>query len=182
LNWASAEKNERGEFLKNRLKHLLNFRDYFQTDSKDPIDFSCRHPPNLQHDLLYLSSYIHDATFPINQVELREKRLSIPMERSRWELYDSLGTLETIRSVLAIEQVEEIAWQLTENLSAADNFTVSKIFFGEMFWDNFGREGNLEVILAGLRGSKLRIQVGDNWGQEEGCFRLIDLSDDQRLH
>jgi len=180
---ASAEKEKKGgQFLKNRLKHLLNFRDYFQTDSKDPVDFAGRYPPNLQHDLLYLSSYIHDATFPINQVELREKRLSVPMERSRWELYDSLGTLETIRSVLAIEHVEEMSWQLAENLSAVRIFTVSTIFLGEMFWDNFGGEGNLEIILAGIRGSKLRIQVGENWGLEQGGFRLIDLADDKRPH
>ena len=104
------------------------------------------------------------------------------MERSRWELYDSLGTLETIRSVLAIEHVEEITWQLAEDLSTADNFTVSRIFFGETFWDNFGAEGNLEIILASIRGSKLRIQVGESWGQEQGYFRLIDLADDKRLH
>jgi len=95
------------------------------------------------------------------------------MERTRWELYDSLGTLETIPSVLAIEHVEEITWELTDELSEADNFMVSKIFFGEIFWDNFGGEGNLEMILAGIRGSKLRIQVGDIW----------DLADDdKRLH
>jgi hypothetical protein len=118
----------------------------------------------------------------MNQVELREKRLSIPLERTRWELYDSLGTLETIRSVLAIELVEGITSQLTDNLLAADNFTVSGIFLGEMFWDNFGGEGNLEIILAGVRRSKLRIQVEENWGLEQGCFRLIDLADDLPLH
>jgi hypothetical protein len=111
-----------------------------------------------------------------------EKRLSIPMERARWELYDSLGTLESTRSVLAIEHVEEITWQLTENLSEADNFIVSKIFFGEMFWDNFGGEGDLEIILTGIRGSKLRIRVGESWGDEQGGFRLIDLPDDKLLH
>jgi hypothetical protein len=164
------------------LKHLLNFRDYFQTDSKDPVDFSGRYPPNLQHDLLYLSSYIHDATFIIKQVQLIEKKLSIPMERARWELYDSLGTLEMTRSVLAIEHVEEITWGLAENLSEADNFTVSRIFFGEMFWDNFGGDGNLEIVLAGIWGSKLRIRVGEAWGQEQGGFRLIDLPDAKLLH
>jgi hypothetical protein len=169
--------------LKKRLKHLLNFRDYFQTESTEPIDFSGRHPPNLQHDLLYLSSYIHDATFLIKQVELREKKLTIPMERTRWELYDSLETLEVISSVLAIEHVEEITWELPDELSELADFIVSKIFFGETFWDNFGGEGNLEIILAGTRRSKLRIQVANIWGEERGGFRLIDLpDDDKRLH
>jgi hypothetical protein len=164
------------------LKHLLNFRDYFQTESTEPIDFWRRDPPNLQHDLLYLSSYIHDAAFLIKQVELRERKLSIPMERTRWELYDSVGTLKTIPSVLAIEHVEEIIWELTDELSEADKFIVRKLFFGEIFWDNFGGEGNLEIFVAGMRGSKLRIQVGEVWGQERGGFRLIDLADDKRLH
>ena len=170
-----------GVIVKRRLEHLLNFRDYFQTDNKDPIDFSARYPPNLQHDLLYLSSYIHDATFSIKQVELRETRLSIPMERVRTELHDSLGDSETIRSVLTIEHVEKITWELADYLSETDNFIVSGIFFGEMFWDNFGGEGNLEIILAGISGSKLRILVGEIWGQEQGGFRLIDLADDKRL-
>ena len=105
------------------------------------------------------------------------------MERSRWELYDSLGTLETIPSVLTIEHVEEINWEMTENLSGSDKFIVSKIFFGEIFWENFGREGNLEIILAGVWGAKLRIRVGEIWGLELGGFRLIDLADnDNRLH
>jgi hypothetical protein len=99
------------------------------------------------------------------------------MERARWELYDSLGTLEMTRSVLGIEHVEEITWVLTENFS--DNFLVSKIFFAEMFWDNFGGEGDLEIVIAGIRGSKLRIRVGEDW---EGGFRLIDLPDDKLLH
>ena len=104
------------------------------------------------------------------------------MERARWELYDSLGTLETISSVLTIEHVEEITWELTGKLSEDDNFIVSKIFFGEIFWDNFGGEGNLEIILAGIHGSKLRIQVGEIWGEKIGGFRLIDLAADNRLH
>jgi hypothetical protein len=164
------------------LKHLLNFRDYFQTESTAPIDFSSRLPPDLQHDLLYLSSYIHDATFLIKQVELREKKLCIPMERARWELWDSLDTLERISSVLTIEHVEKITWELPDDLSDKDNFIASKIFFGEIFWDNFGGEGNLEIILTGVLGSKLRIQVGEMWGFEMGGFRLIDLTFDKRLH
>jgi hypothetical protein len=129
-----------------------------------------------------LSSYIHDATFLIKQVELREKKLCIPMERARWELYDSLGTLEKISSVLTLEHVEEIAWELTDELSETENFIVSNIFFGEIFWDNFGGEGNLEIILAGVLRSKLRIQVGEMWGWKMGGFRLIDLAADKRLH
>jgi hypothetical protein len=116
-----------------RVKHLLNFGDYFQTDNKEPIDFSGRHPPNLQHDLFYLSSYIHDAEFLIEQVQLKEKTLLIPMQRSRWELYDSLGGLEVIDSVLAIEDVEEITWELLDNRLKRDKFIVRNIFFGEMF-------------------------------------------------
>jgi len=81
-----------------------------QTESNAPIDFSGRLPPNLQHDLLYLSSYIHDATFLIKQVELREKKLCIPMERARWERYDLVGDLERISSVLTIEHGEGLAW------------------------------------------------------------------------
>jgi hypothetical protein len=104
------------------------------------------------------------------------------MERARWELYDSLGTLETIPSVLTIEHVEKITWQLNDKCSETDNFIISRIFFGEIFWDNFGGEGNLEIILAGVWESKLRIQVGEIWGQKIGDFRLIDFVAGNRPH
>ena len=57
-----------------------------------------------------------------------------------------------------------------------------QIYLGEMFWEDFGGEGNLEIILASIRGAKLRIRVGENWGQEKGSFRLIDRDEDNRIH
>ena len=104
------------------------------------------------------------------------------MERARWELWDSLGTLEAISSVLTIEQVEGITWDLPSEISETGSFIASRIFFGELFWDNFEGDGNREIVLGGTVGSKLRIQVGEMWGYNAGDFRLIDFHSDQRLH
>lgn len=160
-----------------QLKHLLTFRDYFQTESTDPIDFSSRYPPNLLHDLLYLSSYIHDAKFLITQVQLRDKKLYIPMERERWELYDLLGDIHPISSLLTIEPVEAIRWKLRDDVTAG-KFLVSHIFFGESFWTNFGGQGKIEMVISGPRGSKLRIE-GDANDMNLG-FRLVDLVDPEK--
>ena len=109
------------------------------------------------------------------------------MERARWELYDSLGTLETVSSVLTLEHVKKITWELKKWRKLkkwkkpSKTFIVSKTFLGELFWENFGGEGNLEIILTGADGSKLRIQVGEKWGTY-GSFRLVDVAADKRLH
>ncbi len=163
--------------LKAHLKHLLDFRSYFQTTSTDPIEFSSRPPPNLVHDLYYLSSYIHDAEFHIEQVQLRGNRLHIPMKRCRWELYDVAGNLETISSRLTIRPVDSITWELkgpdvsTGNLSQATKFIINRIFMGESYWDEASTTGLGELILGGHLHSKLHIVVPDLFD-----FRLTDMA------
>jgi hypothetical protein len=162
--------------LKAHLKHLLDFRSYFQTESTVPIEFSSRPPPNLVHDLYYLSSYIHDAEFGIGQVCLQGKKLRILMKRCRWERYDAVGNLETIPSQLTIQPVDSITWELkgphlnTGNLSQATKFIVSRLYMGESYWDEAPSIGVGELILSGHLHSKLHIVVADLFG-----FRLKDL-------
>ncbi len=91
--------------MKRDLEHLVNSSSFFKTTNSEPIDFASRYPPNLQHDMLYLTSYIHDAKFSIARVRLRDRILRIPMDRDRWELGTGVGFLDVISSVLTIQPV-----------------------------------------------------------------------------
>jgi hypothetical protein len=68
--------------MKTRVR-LPDFGSYFHTKSASPIDFTSRLAPNLFQDLVFLSSYIHDAQVSIERIRLRGKTLKISMERDR---------------------------------------------------------------------------------------------------
>jgi hypothetical protein len=80
---------------------LPDFGKYFRTNNRSPIDFVCRDAPNLLYDLVFLHSYIHDASFETSKVRLGGEILRIPMRRDRWELYKTSRKLESIAATLA---------------------------------------------------------------------------------
>jgi len=165
--------------LQNTLKHLLDFRSYFQTEAADPIDFASRPPPNLVHDLYYLSRCTHDARFLIEQVQLRAEKLRILMRRCRWERYDVAGDLETISSGLTIWPVDSVIWELRGADVSAGNFIkpakfiITHIYMGESYWDDASLSDEIagELIMGCHTGSRLHIRVPDMFS-----FRLTDLT------
>jgi hypothetical protein len=151
--------------MKRRVQ-LPDFGTYFHTKSSSPIDFTSRIPPNLFHDLLFLSSYIRDARFRIERIRLRGKTLKIPMERDRWELYERLGQLESISSQLTINPVLSIVWE-TEgkrlrkgSLPRNREFSIRGVYLAESFWDDSDK-GEIIFKGHGKRPFKLRLTVRD---------------------
>ena len=145
---------------------LPDFGMYFHTDSPSPIDFTCRTPPNLFHDLVFLQSYIHDARFKVEKIRLRNKTLQIPMERDRWERYKSLGKLESISCDLKISPVFSIDWESPRksvrrgSLPRNKEFAIRNVYLSESYWDDSDKG---EIIFSGhgKRPSKLRITISD---------------------
>ena len=137
---------------------LPDFGIYFRTNRRSPIDFVCRETPNLLHDMVFLRSYLHDATFDASGVHLRGATLRIDLQRDRWELYKSHGELESIATRLTIRPVLSLKWQSKAKI--AGNFSVRDIFLGESFWDN---SDTAEVVLSGFgkKPPQLRIKVRD---------------------
>jgi hypothetical protein len=62
---------------------LPDFGIYFRTDNPSPIDFACRETPNLLHDMIFLQSYLHDATFKAGDVRLKGNVVCIGLQRDR---------------------------------------------------------------------------------------------------
>jgi hypothetical protein len=147
---------------------LPDFGIYFRTNSRSPIDFVCRETPNLLHDMVFLRSYLHDATFNASDVLLRGTVLRIRLKRDRWELYKSHGELESIATRLIIRPVLTLKWHSKSKL--ANTFSIRDIYLGESFWDN---SETAEVVLSGFgkKPSQLRITVRDSFS-----IRMQDAS------
>jgi hypothetical protein len=147
---------------------LPDFGIYFRTNNRSPIDFVCRETPNLLHDMVFLRSYLHDATFEASDVHLRGTVLRIGLKRDRWELYKSLRELESIATRLIIRPVLSLKWQSKPKV--ASKFFMRDVYLGETFWDNSDKA---EIVLSGFgkKPSQLRIIVRDPFS-----IRLQDVS------
>ena len=58
--------------------------------------------------MVFLRSYLHDATLEMHNVRRSGKVLCITMQRDRWELYEALGELESIATKLIISPVQSL--------------------------------------------------------------------------
>jgi hypothetical protein len=131
---------------------LPDFGMYFHTDCPDPIEFTCREEPNFIHDLVFLSSYIHDARFEIKALQLQEKTLHISLKRDRWERHKGLRTIESISNVLTIESVLSVRWEYKGkllrkgSLSPNEEFGIRHVYVGESYWDDTNKS---EIVLSG---------------------------------
>lgn len=147
---------------------LPDFGIYFRTNSRSPIDFTCREAANLLHDMVFLQSYLHDATFEGSDVRLSGAVLRISLKRDRWELYKSHGELESIRAKLILRPVLSLKWR--SKPKAASKFFVRDVYLGESFWTH---SNSAELVLSGFgkRPAQLRITVRDPFS-----IRLQDAS------
>ena len=155
--------------------NLPDFGRYFRTKSRTPVDFVCRDAPNLLHDIVFLCSYLHDATFEIGKIRKTGKSLRIPLLRDRWERYKPTRTLETIASNLMISPVLALKWESMPKAgrkrgsSQPDKFYVRDVYLAESYWDSTDKA---EIVLSGFGAnpSKLRILVRDPFS-----IRLTDV-------
>lgn len=119
---------------------LPDFGKYFRTNSRGPIDFVCREVPNLLHDLVFLRSYLHDASFEINKIRLAGKTLCVPMQRDRWERYKVSRELESVAAKLVISPVLALKWEPIPKVRASSHhsneFFIRDVYLGESFWDS----------------------------------------------
>lgn len=152
----------------NKSATLPDFGTFFRTNSRKPIDFVCREGPNLLHDMIFLRSYLHDATFETSDVGLKGNVLRIGMSRDRWELYKSLGKLESIATSLIISPVLSMKWKSMGK--SPKEFFIRHLYLGESFWDDTDKA---EFVLSGFgkKPQQLRIVVSDPFS-----IRLQDVS------
>lgn len=160
----------------------INFGTGFHTDGHAPIRYETRNPPSRRHDVIYLSSYIHDAEFRIDEMELRRKTLLLPLNRARWELDRGSGDLTYIRSELTISQVVWLRLeldhfsQLQKEFLRAPKVVIFRLQALSREWDDYEDSDDEEIIIEFAYRARLRLRVGMKFR-----IRLRDLAARQTL-
>jgi hypothetical protein len=151
-----------------------DFGSFFGSENRDPIEFRCRDGANLFHDLIFLSSYLHDAVFDPRKIQFLNMILRIPMQRDRWELSGG-KEIESIDTELTISPVVSIKWQqkkpnhAEEQRSQIKTFSASLHLPSRILWDC---SDHGELVLSSHGEIKLRIEIADSV-----AIRLTDLTE-----
>jgi hypothetical protein len=98
----------------------VDFGAFFHTEDDKPVRYASRpFSANGRHDLIFLSSYLHDAEFRMDQIQRHGKTVTIKLNRARWELDRKLNEVIFIPSELTIRPV----WSMWMELGADYHFT-----------------------------------------------------------
>ena len=134
------------------------FFQYFESRT-GRLRYTIRHDSNLRHDVAFLSGLLHDAMIETDSVRLRNHRLVIPLERTKWELRTTneagLRSLDECRSKLAITPAHQ--WTRineSQSLANSENLMLSGVECRGLYADD-------DDLIFSL--------VGDKWSWE---FRL----------
>lgn len=150
-----------------------DFGAEFHTESLGPICYERRiFHANGRHDIIFLSSYLHDGTFRLDQLRLRRKTLVIPLDRERWELFRKLDELKSIRSELKITHVASLRIELTDDALGAEFFQNPQLIISslQLITDQWEDSEDIELTLNLVRDAKIRIRIAEN-----ASIRLLDL-------
>jgi len=111
------------------------------------VAYSVRQDSNRRHDMVFLSSLIHDARFRESDVALHGKRLTIPINRDCWELgfvKNTTGSeLYVADSRLTISPVRSLEWRVSQGFKMdKTEFWIGSVWLAE---DTIGDERDLVI-------------------------------------
>ncbi len=88
------------------------FFDHFGGIPKK-VQYEVRTGPYQIHDLIFLTSLIHDARFYPRDIKVRGSRMTIPIERDCWEIpLSDRHELHIAKSKLLFSSVADISWSM----------------------------------------------------------------------
>jgi len=87
----------------------------FHQQNDKLIYYAMRHNHNRLHDIIYIASYIHEATFLLSKIFRYKNKVVISLNRIRWELLKSSGQLIDIRSQLVINNISKITFEINNS-------------------------------------------------------------------
>ena len=133
------------------------------------VSYSVRQNSNRYHDLVFLSSLIHDARFKMSKVTMRGKRLSIPINRDCWELGIDRGDgsvgLYTADSLLTISPVHSVQWCFSHGLRTERK----ELWIADLWLDQPTDNETRDLVIDGhewscvltLRDEDIRVKLKD---------------------
>lgn len=134
------------------------------------VTYEVRRDSNRFHDFAFLTSLVHDARFKREDLQLRGQRLTIPIERDCWELYqDEKSRRWYIAAArLTFSPVSSLEWQFKHEtrFRANDEFSIEEIWMDHQVTSQ--REAVHVTIygfawrcLLSVRDTDLRIRLQD---------------------
>ena len=147
----------------------INFQHLWRTtvENFNGINFRVRKDSNRRHDLVFLSSWLHDSRIKaIREVDFHEsQKLIIEIERDRWEAYRSEAPMLTsIDSIIVLEMLS--SWT-DEGLQTIDFIQMNEVLLRS------GTSASLEFFDADYRKLQVNMDVDDY------SISLIDQSADK---
>ena len=100
------------------------------------IRYSLREGACRIHDLVFLSSFLHDARFFRSNMKLRGQRLTIETERDCWELGFNKNELYTAKSRLIFTGVTDFRWEIDgiHNNCLSEELWIMSFYFVENYF------------------------------------------------
>ncbi len=111
---------------------MIDFTTLFAKQTVERLDFRTRRDVNYKHEIIFLSSYLHDARFRRSDIEEQDGVLRIRLERDCWEFYTRIhrvgDSLLCAPSILEISGFAECRW--SKNPADAE-ISIRSVFIGE---------------------------------------------------
>jgi hypothetical protein len=150
-----------------------DFSKLFHTDKVAPLHFRVRSGACYVHDVQFLSSYLHDARFSLDDVMKHAKKLSIALNRDCWEFgyTKHVGSMELhiAKSRLTITPISQVRWEAADTKVFEQELWIEKIYLGVSYWE--APDTSELIISASNAGCKLRVLIANQFGN----IRLDDL-------
>lgn len=163
--------------MKKQLDFAAQFYDYFG-EKPSKVSYEVRQDSNRYHDLVFMTSLIHDATFRKRDIKIRGDRLNIPIVRECCELgtvsYPDFAELYAAKAQLSIAPVSYFEWRFGNDF----NFLSNKELTIEEIWiERERRQWNI-VRSVVLRGMEWECQLmPQNFDDDEEVDIEIQLRD-----
>ena len=125
------------------------FFDYFGATPRK-IVYQIRQDSNCHHDIVFLTSLIHDARFKRSDFRLRGKRLTVNMNRDCWELGFVEGNLGSELYIadtrLSVSEVISIEWSFGNEFDMTDS---TELWITDIWLDPHSHHDSRRLTLAG---------------------------------
>lgn len=141
---------------------MIDFTTAFAKRKIERLHFETRKNVNYFHEIVFLSSYLHDATFGVADLSFARGVVTIPLERDCWEFWTRIHRVKNrllgCRSILTISGVRSVRWSRKRRPKTLE---ISSVFVGEK---HFTVQDRAHLVFYSF-GQKLRLDIygGDSY-------------------
>ena len=111
---------------------MIDFTTLFAKQVVERLDFKTRRDVNYKHEVIFLSSYLHDSRFKASGVRESGGTLRIHLDRDCWEFCTRVhqigNALLCVPSVLEISGFDECRWSREPGET---EISIRSVFIGE---------------------------------------------------